>query len=73
MNFINSFKKDEEQRKLRLKQLSLKKEKIRYIPTHKIESKYFFKTQKEKIIKAINLAELKKTPTFEDFMFDVMD
>ena len=73
MNFINSFKKDEEQRKLRLKQLSLKKEKIRYIPTHKIESKYFFKTQKEKIIKAINLAELKRTPTFEDFMFDVMD
>ena len=73
MNFINSFKKDEEQRKLRLKQLSLKKEKIRYIPTHKIESKYFFKTQKEKIIKAINLAELKRTPNFEDFMFDVMD
>ena len=73
MNFINSFKKDEEQRKLRLKQLSLKKEKIRYIPSHKIESKYFFKTQKEKIIKAINLAELKRTPTFEDFMFDVMD
>ena len=73
MNFINSFKKDEEQRKLRLKQLSLKKEKIRYIPTHKIERKYFFKTQKEKIIKAINLAELKRTPTFEDFMFDVMD
>ena len=73
MNFINSFKKDEEQRKLRLKQLSLKKEKIRYIPSHKIESKYFFKTQKEKIIKAINLAELKRTPNFEDFMFDVMD
>ena len=73
MNFINSFKKDEEKRKLRLKQLSLKKEKIRYIPTHKIESKYFFKTQKEKIIKAINLAELKRTPNFEDFMFDVMD
>jgi hypothetical protein len=72
MNFINSFKKDEEQRKLRLKQLSLKKEKIRYIPSHKIESKYFFKTQKEKISKAINLAELKRAPTFEDFMFDVM-
>lgn len=72
MNFINSFKKDEEKRKSRLKQLTLKKEKVRFIPTHKIENKYFFKTQKEKISKAINLAELKREPTFEDFMFDVV-
>ena len=72
MKIFNSFKKDEEKSKLKIKQLSMKKDKVRFIPFHKVENKYFFRTQKEQITKANNLAELKRAPTFEDFMFDIM-
>ena len=72
MQFINNFKKDEEIRKLKLEQIGKKKNKGNYISSHKVENKYFFRTQKEQIAKAKNLAEFKKTPTFEDFMYDTM-
>ena len=72
MNFIKSFKSDEEKRKIRLRKINLRKEKGRFIPYHKVEFKYFFKNQKEQIAQAINLAQLKRVPTFEDFMFDVI-
>jgi hypothetical protein len=72
MKFIVSFRIEEEKRKLKLKQLHLKKEKTIYISSHKIENKHFLKTKKEKIAKAIHLAEIRKTPVFEDFMYDIM-
>ena len=73
MNFIKSFKSDEEKRKIRLRKINLRKEKGRFIPYHKVEFKYFFKNQKEQIAQANNLAGLKRSPTFEDFMFDVIE
>ena len=72
MNFIIGFKSDEEKRKMKLRQMSLRKEKERYLQHHKVEYKYFFKNQKEQIAQAINLAQLKRAPTFDDFMFDVI-
>ena len=73
MNFIKSFKSDEEKRKIRLRKINLRKEKGRFIPYHKVEFKYFFKNQKEQIAQANNLAGLKRSPTFEDFMFDIIE
>ena len=40
------------------------------MPYHKVEYKFFFKNKNEQIAQANNLAELKRSPTFEDFMFD---
>lgn len=71
--FIDGLKKDQEKRRLKLKKLNRKKDKLRYISFRKVENKYFFKAQKEQIKRAIDLAELKRTPNFEDFMFDVLD
>lgn len=71
--FIDGLKKDQEKRRLKLKKLNKKKDKLRYISFRKVENKYFFKAQKEQIKRAIDLAELKRTPNFEDFMFDVFD
>ena len=69
---IDDLKKNEEKRREKLKKLNFKKDKFIYISTHKIENKYFFKAQKDKKTKAINLAQNKKPPGFEDFMYDVM-
>ena len=46
---------------------------MRFISTRKVDNKYFFKTQKEKITQAINLAQFRKAPTVEDFLFDVIN
>ena len=70
IKLVNSLKKEEEKRKLKILQLIQKNERTRFLPTHKIENKYFLKTQKERVTEAINLAKLKRTPTFEDFVFD---
>ena len=70
---INDFKEDEEKKKQKLKHLDYNKDKVRFISTRKVDKKYFFKTQKEKITQAINLAQFRKAPTVEDFLFDVIN
>ena len=71
MRLIEGFKRGEEKQKEKLKNINFKKDKFIYIPTRKIENKYFFKAQKDKENKA-NLKVQKFLPGFEDFMFDVM-
>ena len=73
MQFIISFRKDEEKRKLILNKLSRRQNKVNYISSRKVENKFFFKAQKDIILKNKNLAEIQKLPTFEDFMYDVND
>lgn len=72
MRFINNFKQEEEKKKMKLKELELKKNIVKYIPTKKIDYNYYFRAQKEHLAKLKKLAELKKPITFEDFMYDVM-
>ena len=72
MKFINNFKQEEEKKKMKLKELELKKNIVKYIPTKKIDYNYYFRAQKEHLAKIKKLAELKKPITFEDFMYDVM-
>ena len=71
MRLIEGFKRGEEKQKEKLKNINFKKDKFIYMPTRKIENKYFFKAQKDKENKA-NLKVQKFLPGFEDFMFDVM-
>ena len=73
IKLINGFKEDEEKKKQKLKQLNYNKDKVRFISTRKVEKNYFFKTQKEKITQAINLAQFRKAPTVEDFLYDVIN
>ena len=73
IKLINGFKEDEEKKKQKLKQLDYNKDKVRFISTRKVEKNYFFKTQKEKITQAINLAQFRKAPTVEDFLYDVIN
>ena len=72
MRFINKFKEEEEKQKLKIQELELKKNKVNYIPSKKSEYKYYFKAQKDHLIKIKKLAELRKSPTFEDFLYDIM-
>ena len=72
MRFINNFKEEEEKQKLKIQELELKKNKTPYIPSKKSEYNYYFKAQKDHLIKMKKLAELRKPPTFEDFMYDIM-
>jgi len=72
MKFINNFRQEEEKKKMKLKELELKKNIVKYIPTKKIDYNYYSRAQKEHLAKLKKLAELKKPITFEDFMYDVM-
>ena len=72
MRFINNIREEEQKQRLKLKELELKKSKVNYIPTKKSELKYYFKAQKDHLIKLQQLAELRKPSTFEDFMYDIM-
>ena len=72
MRFIKHLKEEEEKQKLKVQKLELKKNKAHYIPTKKSEYNYYFKAQKDHFIKLKELAELRKPPTFEDFMHDIM-
>ena len=72
MKFINNFRQEEEKKKMKLKELELKKNIVKYIPTKKIDYNYYCRAQKEHLEKLKKLAELKKPITFEDFMYDVM-
>ena len=72
MIFINNLKDEEERQKLKLQELELKRNKVPYIPTKKSEYKYYFKAQKDHLIKMKQLSQVKKPPTFEDFMYDIM-
>ena len=72
MRFINNIREEEQQQRIKLRELELKKNKVNYIPTKKSELKYYFKAQKDHFIKLKQLAELRKPSTFEDFMYDIM-
>ena len=72
MRFINNLKVEEEKQRLKIQELELKKNKVPYIPSKKSENKYYFKARKDHLIKLKQLAEFKRTPTFEDFMYDIM-
>ena len=73
MRFINHFQEEEEKQRLKIQELELKKNIVPYIPSKKIENYYYFKARKDHLIKIKHLAELKKPPTFEDFLYDIMD
>jgi hypothetical protein len=72
MKFIYNFRQEEEKKKKKLKELELKKNIVKYIPTKKIDYNYYFRAQKEHLAKLKKLTEIKKPITFEDFMYDVM-
>ena len=72
MKFINNLREEEEKQKLKIQELEIKKNKANYIPSKKSEYKYYFKAQKDHLIKIKKLTELRKPPTFEDFMHDIM-
>ena len=72
MGFIKKLKEEEEMQKLKIKELELKKNKVYYIPTKKVEKNYYFKAQKENLLRLKKLEELRKPLTFEDFMYDIM-
>ena len=72
MKIINNFKEEEKKQMLKIKELELKNNKVHYIPKKKIESKYYFRAQKEHSIKLKELAELRRPSTFEDFMYDIL-
>lgn len=57
---------------MKLKELELKKNIVKYIPTKKIDYNYYSRAQKEHLAKLKKLAEFKKPIVFEDFMYDVM-
>ena len=72
MKFINNLRQEEEKKKMKLKELELKKNIVKYIPTKKIDYNYYSRAQKEHLAKLKKLAEFKKPIVFEDFMYDVM-
>ena len=72
MKIINNFKQEEKKQILKIKELELKHNKVHYIPKRKIENKYYFRAQKEHSIKLKELSELRRPPTFEDFMYDIL-
>lgn len=72
MKFINNLRQEEEKKKIKLKELELKKNIVKYIPTKKIDYNYYSRAQKEHLAKLKKLAEFKKPIVFEDFMYDVM-
>ena len=68
---INFMKEEVKKKILKLKKIDFKMKQIYYIPTKKSEYKYYLRLIKER--KQLKILEkLKKYPSFEEFMYDVM-